>query len=63
MGCIPIDPTGSRRYISQMLEFTINIDSRDRVNHAKMFNLHARSIADQFDVIIAGIVGQSVVEC
>lgn len=46
-----------------MLDFTINIDSKDRVNHAKTFNLHCRSINDQFDVVIAAVVGQTVVEC
>jgi hypothetical protein len=60
---IAIDPTGSRKFISQMLDFTINIDSKDRVNYAKTFNLHCRSINDQFDVVIAALVGQTLVEC
>jgi hypothetical protein len=63
MGCISIDPTGSRRYISQILDFNININGSEREEHSAKFNHHGRSIANQFEVIVCAVIGQSLHEC
>lgn len=57
MGCISIDPTGSRKFISQLLDFNIIVNGADRESHSANFNHHGRSIANQFELIVCAVVG------